>query len=793
MMAILLCLGMAPAAHPATASAAPPPAADVHRSPDVTAMSPEPETMSRSRDVWKPRVMAVRMNGAAAVPRLDTQRDSQAVTIRIHVSDTGSGTVGVSALVTSPTGSQSRVEATLISGSPADGWWRARLVLPSRSPRGIHRVSVEAIDAGGLVTLLHPGDDGFLRTSRSVVGPGVVRQIGVGDALAPQVTAVDVSDTSISTFRSAAEITITTDVTDSDAGVADVSIIVSGPDCVSCFLPDMTEQTSGDGTSGRWQRIITFPVGSPRGSYRVSISARDQAGNSVTIASVTTGDLRSRGTVIGPSTIMQRGDGRVIEGYPVLLDGENVIGRATSVAPGDTIGFALSTGTEPPTSVDLRITDARGRLMATLTSVDVPQQVESNTPWLSGQGFEIVTRFTIPHHWESGVYMLRDDPAMSFVVRPDAAQLDSGNDKDRVGVLVSTNTFNAYSITAGWSLYAHPYPTTVVSFLRYLNQVKEREWLPLIEYLSTHHSTRDLPLIMLSDLDLQTSDYLERLDTLVIVGHSEYWTQRARDNVDRFIDVGGNIIVASGNTMWWRSRYSSNGRQLVVAKDPGGNRTWSSLWTELDPRLSAVRTLGGDFNRGGFGVARRPEADGWGGYLICQPDNPIFSGTGLEFGDVLPLFNATEYDGPPILGFDVNGCPIPDASAVDAVGFEILGFDLGYRQRVEVTTYTMGGITLVKRSPTSGTVVHFATKDFGTTLSAADEAPFTRAARQIRRILSNTIDLLHRDALSVAPPPAAPPVTTPFTTPSTTPLPRDFRWIVHRPPHDQNPRFTGTG
>jgi hypothetical protein len=134
---------------------------------------------------------------------------------------------------------------------------------------------------------------------------------------------------------------------------------------------------------------------------------------------------------------------------------------------------------------------------------------------------------------------------------------------------------------------------------------------------------------------------------------------------------------------------------------------------------------------------------------------------------------------------------VPDAAGLDARFYEILGFDLGYRPRVTGPSYTLGGITLMRRTAASGVVVNLGTFDVGTTLGRADNPRYSRAAERFRRIIRNTLDLLSRDALPVAPLPSTATVTTPFITPSDTPVPPDFIWLVNRPANDQNPRFTG--
>src|SRR5207244_4360201 len=45
--------------------------------------------------------------------------------------------------------------------------------------------------------------------------------------------------------------------------------------------------------------------------------------------------------------------------------------------------------------------------------------------------------------------------------------------------------------------------------------------------------------------------------TLVIAGHSEYWTKGMRDNVEAARDAGTNIVSLSANTGYWQVRYEN--------------------------------------------------------------------------------------------------------------------------------------------------------------------------------------------------------------------------------------------
>ncbi len=57
--------------------------------------------------------------------------------------------------------------------------------------------------------------------------------------------------------------------------------------------------------------------------------------------------------------------------------------------------------------------------------------------------------------------------------------------------------------------------------------------------------------------------------TLFINGHSEYWSAKAYNAVDRYLSDGGSVVGLSGNTMFWRTSFSEDGSVMECRKfDP---------------------------------------------------------------------------------------------------------------------------------------------------------------------------------------------------------------------------------
>ncbi|MEI6537585.1 MAG: LamG domain-containing protein, partial [Verrucomicrobiaceae bacterium] len=72
---------------------------------------------------------------------------------------------------------------------------------------------------------------------------------------------------------------------------------------------------------------------------------------------------------------------------------------------------------------------------------------------------------------------------------------------------------------------------------------------------------------VVSDFDLHRDpDLLKGYRTIVINGHSEYWSRESYDQLDTFLSQGGSALVLSGNTMFWRTTFSDDGSVMECRK-----------------------------------------------------------------------------------------------------------------------------------------------------------------------------------------------------------------------------------
>ena len=232
--------------------------------------------------------------------------------------------------------------------------------------------------------------------------------------------------------------------------------------------------------------------------------------------------------------------------------------------------------------------------------------------------------------WPSGLYFVKltaEDETVGyapFVVRP--AELGAAS---RVAVVLPTNTWQAYNFWDangdGWgdTWYAGPPHQQAALDRPYLHRGVPpffyRYDQGFLHWLYWNGKTVDF--LAESDVELLSGDELAKAYDLVIYpGHSEYVTTREYDAIQRYRDLGGNLMFLSANNFFWH----------VAEEGPVLTRT--AQWRNLgrpEAALIGVQYLANDRgeHQSPYDVLR-PEAAPW-----------LWAGTGLEegstFGDLV--------------------------------------------------------------------------------------------------------------------------------------------------------------
>ncbi|MEE2643751.1 MAG: N,N-dimethylformamidase beta subunit family domain-containing protein [Myxococcota bacterium] len=266
--------------------------------------------------------------------------------------------------------------------------------------------------------------------------------------------------------------------------------------------------------------------------------------------------------------------------------------------------------------------------------------------------------------------------SLFFVTRPTVPA--------RILYCYPSNTINAYSFTNQINCYSKSAQGELLlqdaSFHRTQNGKNIGEFLPGLKWLaSLGESVRHV-----SDREMEEAQSYEGIELIILGGHSEYWTRRARVAFDRAIEAGMRALVLSGNTMWWQVRtpVDDQNQRLEIYRhreaDPlaiSAPNEVTTLWNWLD--YAAIDSIGADFNHGGYPIARKYPVQGYLNDFLYMSDgvSPLNE---LIAGRRFPLGYAVEFDGMPIKGIDGDRL-IPDDDRLQAYCSNILGFMPGYR------------------------------------------------------------------------------------------------------------------
>ena len=393
--------------------------------------------------------------------------------------------------------------------------------------------------------------------------------------------------------------------------------------------------------------------------------------------------------------------GQLVDGYPTVNGGFGY-----SVKPGEVISWHINGRSAKNGFVT--INDVLGREVDKVDASIKPQKINNSEPSKNGFGYEITFEYQIPEHLNSGVYYINNNLDYMFVVTPKSSP--------ETLIVIPTNTMNAYSCSGGQGLYPCPdekqNPGAIpaipkVSFERPIRSKVKWSWDVIgtmnasLQWIVQELSGNDIGYI--TDYDLDSSDWIEKSKLIVVLGHSEYWTVKAKDNFEAHLDRGRHGLVLGGNIMWWNARYDGN--RLVSYKFKNDDEALGAKTNRMAALKdeNPIYLLAANFRFGGY------HQNNWDGVSdsnpmrVIAPDSPVFKGTGLSLCDELDFSHNHEFDGVPISGFDEQGYPVPFYRIIKQHKVQILGYTWGYRNG-----HTLGTIHAAQRSENSGYLIQFA-------------------------------------------------------------------------------------
>jgi hypothetical protein len=349
-----------------------------------------------------------------------------------------------------------------------------------------------------------------------------------------------------------------------------------------------------------------------------------------------------------------------LEGYSSTL----------SAAPGTNVYFYISTGGSTLTVTWLRLhenlqipgTPLNGPYgIPQGTSFQVPGQerpVTTSEPW-AGAGWDqdplhpADFTLTVPSWWQSGLFAAQvvDDRGyvlyIPFVVKPSPTGFHNP-----IAVLVNINTWNSYNTWGGRSRYTggidpYSYPMTL-SFLRpdpaasptfglFYNTESNLHLVPGEVWMLSWLDEAGYGYDVYTDLDFDRGiPDLNQYQTLILDTHPEYWTATMYQNLQGYLNQGGDLLYLGGNGIFDMVQYTPDGTGTIILTapeyraDPSGSYPWPSGSLFQLNGMDEGQILGVDYYWANAGATGAP-------YQVSAPgaSHFFFQGTGLQAGSLI--------------------------------------------------------------------------------------------------------------------------------------------------------------
>ncbi|MFC6197672.1 N,N-dimethylformamidase beta subunit family domain-containing protein [Ponticaulis profundi] len=345
-----------------------------------------------------------------------------------------------------------------------------------------------------------------------------------------------------------------------------------------------------------------------------------------------------------------------------------------------------------------------------ITVADHPTPSDAD---MNGCGWPAAGDFIIGKDWKSGYYRIRMTNADKKSTTHFVCVLPEKPGKNEIAIILATNTYHAYNYWGGANAYSHvtklmkgqasfedamaqaigtlsaerPFPDLIIAAPddapRLINDrkrgFKEQPWASDMNWMIKHHASpydgsagfvnkwehrfaewaekNGIELDYYTDYDLDAKDdILQAYKCALFVGHSEYWSGKERDQVEKYVDAGGNIAILSGNTCFWKVRWENDGKTMVnhkwrghTAEPEASKDDATHLWSHEsvgrpEAELTGLSFVFAGYHRLGMCVSR-----GAAGYTIYRDNHWTLEGTDLFYGDVL----GGEV---PLIGYESDGC-----------------------------------------------------------------------------------------------------------------------------------------
>lgn len=256
--------------------------------------------------------------------------------------------------------------------------------------------------------------------------------------------------------------------------------------------------------------------------------------------------------------------------------------------------------------------------------------------------------------WPPGDYLIKLVASNGHGQRYVPITVRSTDTTGKIVLVAGVTTWQAYNAWGGYSLYhglsGYSDRARAVSFDRpYLDpdeQAGDGLFFPFDQGLVSFAEQHDLPVAYATDLELETDPGLfTHAAAIVSDGHDEYYSAGMRQTLTSARDAGVNLAFLGANAIFrhvrWDSTQLGSDRLIICYKDAASDPMYAvdkaqttQDWRDApDPRPENTLT-------GAYYQCNPVDAP----YVVYNPDNWIFAGTGVTKGTSFPGLVGPEFD-----------------------------------------------------------------------------------------------------------------------------------------------------
>lgn len=228
-------------------------------------------------DTARPALKSLRLSTGA----VDTRLRSRGVTVTVRATD-DKAVAAVDVALFGLRGRTRTAELELVSGSPKDGTWRGRLVVPRWSGSSTAKLAVQVTDAVDRSRWFGP------RQLARAGQPSRLVVVSRTDRVKPTVSIISVTPTSVDVTAAPQTIQVVARARDLDSGVRRVTAQLVGPESPEgqAFVNARLSRASGTSRNGIWTGTVTLgPCAAPAGEWRAIVRAKDAIRRSLAVRS----------------------------------------------------------------------------------------------------------------------------------------------------------------------------------------------------------------------------------------------------------------------------------------------------------------------------------------------------------------------------------------------------------------------------------------------------------------------------------------------------------------------------